>query len=155
MKYIISVKEANIYVPNKSGVIIMDAKGKIKKGSHITGEEKLMGVNIGATIAIDSFIKYYSNDIKEYAYIRKSDVSLENSAIKTNKKSGADGDNKDWVNKGMVWGGIIGVSAGITIALLWNSKDKKEKTGKLIVMASIGLLAGSGIGYGGKKFIMS
>ena len=71
------------------------------------------------------------------------------------KKQSAEGDRKDWVNKGMIWGGLIGITAGLGIALVWGGKNKQEKTGKLVVLASIGLISGLGMGYGGKKLMMS
>ena len=49
----------------------------------------------------------------------------------------------------MIWGALIGVGVGLAIGVILGGKEK------IVLLGSIGFLAGSGIGYGGKKFIMS
>lgn len=57
--------------------------------------------------------------------------------------------NNPWTNKGMITGALIGITAGLVIGSLAGGKEK------VILLSTIGLFAGAGIGYGGKKFIKS
>lgn len=58
-------------------------------------------------------------------------------------------DKKEFTNKGMLYGALIGIAAGIAIGAMIGGKEK------IITLGVIGLIAGGGIGYGGKKFVMS
>jgi large-conductance mechanosensitive channel len=58
-------------------------------------------------------------------------------------------DKKEFYNKGMLKGALIGVAIGVALGAIVGGKEK------IIMLGAIGLIAGGGIGYGGKKFVMS
>ena len=69
--------------------------------------------------------------------------------MKTHSISGEEPANNAGGTKGLLIGASIGVTAGLIIGALLGGKEK------IIILGSIGLLAGGGIGYSGKKGLMN